>query len=54
MREITCDPYRWARTIQVLQDEGLPVTEFPQSPQRLVPASERFYEAVVRSLAEAR
>lgn len=47
VREIACDPFRWARTYQVLEDEGLPVLEFPQSPQRMVPATQRFYEAVL-------
>jgi hypothetical protein len=23
VREIACDPYRWARTFQILEDEGL-------------------------------
>lgn len=47
VREIACDPFRWARTYQVLEDEGLPIVEFPQSPQRMVPATQRFYEAVL-------
>lgn len=47
VREIVCDPFRWARTYQVLEDEGLPIVEFPQSPQRMVPATQRFYEAVL-------
>jgi len=47
VREIVCDPFRWARTFQVLEDDGLPVVEFPQSPARMVPATQRFYEAVV-------
>jgi phage terminase large subunit-like protein len=47
VREIVCDPFRWARTYQVLEDEGLPIVEFPQSPQRMVPATGRFYEAVL-------
>lgn len=47
VREIVCDPYRWSRTYQILEDEGLPVVEFPQSPARMVPATQRFYEAVV-------
>lgn len=46
VREIACDPFRWARTYQVLEAEGLPVVEFPQSPQRMTPATTRFYEAV--------
>lgn len=45
--EIVCDPARWARTYQVLEDEGLPIVEYPQSPERMVPATQRFYEAVV-------
>jgi len=47
VREIACDPFRWARTYQALEDEGLPVVEFPQSPARMVPATQRFYEAVI-------
>lgn len=47
VREIICDPFRWARTYQILEDEGLPVVEFPQSPARMVPATQRFYEAVL-------
>lgn len=49
VREIACDPYRWARTYQVLEDEGLPILEFPQSPARMVPATQRFYEAVLNN-----
>ena len=45
--EVTADPYRWSRSIQVLQDEGINVTEFPQSPARMVPATQRFYDAVL-------
>lgn len=47
VREIVCDPYRWARTYQVLEGEGLPIVEYPQSPARMVPATQRFYEAVL-------
>lgn len=45
--EIACDPYRWARTFQVLEEEGLPVVVFPQTPSRMTPATTRFYEAVM-------
>lgn len=45
--EIACDPYRWTRTYQVLEAEGLPVAEFPQSPQRMTPATQHFYEGVI-------
>ena len=47
VREIVCDPFRWARTYQALEAEGLPVMEYPQSPQRMVPATQRFYEAAL-------
>jgi phage terminase large subunit-like protein len=47
VREIVCDPYRWARTYQILEGEGLPVVEFPQSPARMIPATTRFFESVM-------
>jgi len=37
VREIVCDPFRWARTYQTLEAEGLPIVEYPQAPQRTVP-----------------
>jgi hypothetical protein len=45
--EIAADPLRWARSLQLLDGEGLPVLEYPQSPGRMAPATARFYEAVV-------
>lgn len=45
--EVACDPYRWARTIQDLEAEGFPMVEFPQSPARMVPATAKFYDAVM-------
>lgn len=47
VREVVCDPYRWARSIELLDGEGFPMVEFPQSPARMVPASARFEEAVI-------
>lgn len=47
VRSIVCDPFRWARTYQALESEGLPIVEFPQSPARMTPATQRFYEAVL-------
>jgi phage terminase large subunit-like protein len=47
VREIVCDPFRWARTYQVLEAENLPIVEYPQSPARMVPATQRFFEAVM-------
>jgi len=45
--EVAADPFRWARSLQLLDGEGLPVLEYPQSPGRMTPATARFYEAVV-------
>jgi phage terminase large subunit-like protein len=45
--EIAADPFRWARSLQLLDGEGFPVLEYPQSPSRMMPATSRFYEAVV-------
>jgi phage terminase large subunit-like protein len=47
VQEIAADPFRWARSLQLLDGEGLPVMEYPQSPGRMTPATSRFYEAVV-------
>ena len=44
--EIAADPFRWARTLQAWEAEGLPVVVYPQSPSRLVPACASFLEAV--------
>jgi phage terminase large subunit-like protein len=45
--EVTADPYGWTRTLQVLADERVPVSEFPQSPSRMTPATTALYEAIV-------
>jgi phage terminase large subunit-like protein len=47
VREVVADPYRWARSLQILAAEGLPILEYPQSAARMTPATVRFYEAVV-------
>jgi phage terminase large subunit-like protein len=47
VKEIACDPFRWQRSMQVLQDLGLPVVEWPStSAARMVPACAKFYDAV--------
>jgi len=47
VREIACDPFRWQRSMQVLEDMGLPVVEWPStSARRMVPACAKFYDAV--------
>jgi len=47
VREIVLDPYRWERSIDVLEGEGLPLVEFPtNSIGRMSPATQAFYDAV--------
>lgn len=46
--EVACDPYRWQKSMQALQAEGLPMLEWPTgSLARMVPAWQRFYDAVM-------
>jgi len=47
VRQIVADPFRWARSLQILAADGLPIMEYPQSPQRMTPATTGLYEAVV-------
>lgn len=48
VKEIACDPFRWQRTMQVLESHGLPIVEWPStSASRMVPACAKFYDAVV-------
>ncbi len=47
VREVVADPYRWTRTLQALEAEGLPMVEMPQSAQRMAPATTGLYEACV-------
>jgi phage terminase large subunit-like protein len=45
--EMTADPHLWQRSLEVLAAEGIPVTEFPQSAQRMGPATAAFHDAVL-------
>jgi phage terminase large subunit-like protein len=47
VRAIVCDPFRWLRSVQMLLDVGLSVEEFAQTAQRMTPATNARYEAVV-------
>lgn len=47
VRTVAADPFRYTRSLQILEGEGFPVVEFPQSPSRMTPATQRFFEAVV-------
>ena len=45
--EVVADPYRWARSLQLLAADGIPVVEFNQSPARLTPATTDLHTAAV-------
>lgn len=45
--EIVADPFRWARTMQVLEQERLPVVEFPWSASRITAATGDLYQACI-------
>ena len=46
VRELTADPFLWKRSLQVLEDERVPVTEFPQTGRRMPLALAEFRAAV--------
>ena len=49
--EIGMDPYRWQRTMSVLEDEGLPMVEYPMgSVPHMVKAWKGFYDACLDGL----
>jgi phage terminase large subunit-like protein len=52
VKEIVCDPFRWQRSMQVLDDAGLPIVEFPQSPSRMIKACSTFFDAVMEERIE--
>ena len=51
VREIACDPFRWERSMEILEtDYGLPIVKWPStSPKRMVPACAKFYDAVMEN-----
>lgn len=50
VREVACDPFRWQRSMEVLQDQGIPIVEYPStSARRMVTACAKFYDAVTES-----
>lgn len=48
--EVTADPFRWQRSLQVLEESGLNVGKFPQTAQRLTPATNDVRAAVNNGL----
>ena len=50
VREVAFDPFRWQRSMAVLQDLGLPIVEFPStSPRRMIPACQKVYDSVTEA-----
>lgn len=51
VREIACDPFRWERTMEILEsDYGLPIVKWPStSAKRMVPACAKFKDAINES-----
>lgn len=47
--EIVADPFRWTRTLQILESENLPVVEFPHSPARLTAATTDLFSAATNA-----
>ena len=46
IRDIAYDPWSFRESAEILMERGLPMTEFPQTPSRMGPASEGLYELV--------
>lgn len=47
VREIVCDPYRWAAMMQELDEMGLPIVEYKTNLLNLmIPATQKVFEAV--------
>lgn len=47
VRELTADPWLWQRSLQVLAEEGIPVSKFSQSAGRMGPALSEFRTAIL-------
>ncbi|MFB9378587.1 terminase large subunit domain-containing protein [Kineococcus gynurae] len=45
--EVSWDDYMWQDAREELQDEGLPIEPYPQTPERMGRATQRFYEAAM-------
>ncbi|MDA2936823.1 terminase large subunit [Acidobacteria bacterium AH-259-A15] len=47
VRIIGCDPFRWQRSLSILENEGLPIVSWPShTPSRMAPACQAFLRAV--------
>lgn len=46
VQSVLYDPWRFQRSAEILSDEGLPMVEFPQSPERMANASENLFRLI--------
>ena len=47
VKEVAFDPFRWQRSMAVLQDFGLPIVEWPStSARRMIPACQKVFDSV--------
>jgi len=50
VREVACDPFRWQRSMEVLQEKGVPIVEWPStSAKRMTPATAKFTDYVLEN-----
>ena len=50
VKEIAFDPFRWQRSMAVLQDLGLPIVEWPStSARRMIPACQKVFDSVTEA-----
>ena len=48
VREVACDPFRWARTMEALQEQGVPIVEYNTGfLKHMIPATQKVFDAVV-------
>lgn len=48
VREVACDPFRWQRSMQALEERGLPIVEWPStSARRMVAACQKVFDMVL-------
>jgi phage terminase large subunit-like protein len=47
VQEVAFDPAFFMRSAEVLAEQGMPLVEFPQSPQRMIPACANLYDVIV-------
>jgi phage terminase large subunit-like protein len=49
IKEFAYDPAYFQRSAEILIDDGLPMVEYPQSSQRMIPACGHTYELIINN-----